>query len=99
MRITRLVVLVVSVLALLGVPAAAGRADLHAAVDEQNVSWLDHVPTPATGPADPSVTGLAFLRYPGRHGDAADAMVGNGPFGVAAWSLTDPAPPSPLDGR
>jgi hypothetical protein len=56
-------------------------------VDEQNVAWLDHVDTPT------SVTGLAFITYPGRTRDDADVMFGDGPFGLMAWSLGDPAHP------
>ncbi len=54
-------------------------------VDEQNVVWLDHVSTPT------SVTGLAFLRY--ASGANRDVMFGDGPFGLGAWSLADPAHP------
>lgn len=68
-------------------PAVAAES----AVDAQNVKWLSHTNTPASPVADPSITGLAFLRYPGRGDD--DVMFGNGPFGLAAWSLTDRAHP------
>jgi hypothetical protein len=60
-------------------------------VAAQNVRWLGHADTPASPVADPSVTGLAFLGY--RHGTDADVMFGNGPFGLAAWSLKDRAHP------
>lgn len=92
----RLAISVVSVSALVTMttssvtakPAQASREALPGApVAEQNVTWLGHASTPASPVADPSITGLAFLRYPGR-GDN-DVMFGDGPFGLAAWSLAD----------
>src|SRR6266545_3927766 len=66
--------------------------------DAQNVVWLDHVPTPGpTVARGPSVTGLAFVPYAGLRGPAADVMFGDGPFGLAAWSLADPAHPKLID--
>jgi hypothetical protein len=63
-------------------------------VDAQNVTWLGHAATPASPVADPSITGLAFLRYRGHRDN--DVMFGDGPFGVAAWSLADRTHPKLL---
>ena len=104
MRRFRLLASIVSALALVVAPAIAGAAAASAdapsgPVAEQNVVWLDHVPTPSpvVGSFGASVTGLAFISYPGRHGGAADVMFGNGPFGLAAWSLADPEHPKLID--
>lgn len=56
-----------------------------AAAASDNVQWLDHVSTPT------SVTGLAFMQYPSRAN--RDVMFADGPFGLRAWSLADPAHP------
>jgi hypothetical protein len=50
--------------------------------EAQNVAWLAHL-------AGPSIAGLAFLRYP-----REDVMFGDGPGGLLAWSLSDPARPT-----
>lgn len=50
----------------------------------QHVAWLTHV-------QGPSLAGLAFLRYPHE-----DVMFGDGPGGLLAWSLADPAHPLPI---
>jgi hypothetical protein len=42
--------------------------------------------------AGPSIAGLAFLRYP-----REDVMFGDGPGGLLAWSLADPARPVLID--
>jgi hypothetical protein len=79
---------------------AAATDHLHAApaapatpADQQNVTWLSHTqtPSPVGGQFGASIAGLAFLRY----GGAADrdVMFGDGPFGLAAWSLSDPVHP------
>jgi hypothetical protein len=60
-------------------------------VDAQNVSWLGHVDPPASPVADRSVTGMAFVRYRGGHD--SDVMFADGPFGLAAWSLSAPRRP------
>jgi hypothetical protein len=62
-------------------------------VEQQNVTWLSHTPTPSpvAGQYGASIAGLAFLRYRG-HGER-DVMFADGPFGLAAWSLSDPAHP------
>ncbi|MFL6072555.1 MAG: hypothetical protein ACJ73S_04070 [Mycobacteriales bacterium] len=87
MRRIRLLLSSAVAVALVGAPAAA-KADpgpgAPGSFAGQNVAWLAHVPTPS------SVTGLAFIRYPGRGGDV---MFGDGPFGLRAWSLADPAHP------
>jgi hypothetical protein len=62
-----------------------GGFGLGSPVDAQNVEWLDHVPTP-TG-----VAGLAFIPYSGPHG--GDVLFADGPFGLRAYSLADPAHP------
>lgn len=87
MRIRRIVVAAAAVvtLAVGGVPAQA--AGTPAA--SPNVAWLSHTPTPASPVADPGIAGIAFLRYPGR----PDVLFGDGPFGLGAWSLTDPVHP------
>jgi len=86
-------------LAMLTVPvarpaAAAGTGRVSAS---SNVRLLDHVPTPATpvtgGQGFPrSITGINFINYPptARY---RDVMFGDGPLGLAAWSLADPAHP------
>jgi hypothetical protein len=98
---SRRLVSIVSVLALVVAPAVAhaAPATTPGSVDEQNVAWLDHVPTPSpiAGAGGAAVTGLAFIRYPGRHDSASDVMFGNGPLGLASWSLADPAHPTLLD--
>jgi hypothetical protein len=47
----------------------------------QGVAWLAHA-------AGPSIAGLAFMRYPHE-----DVMYGDGPAGLLAWSLANPARP------
>ncbi|KAA2261573.1 hypothetical protein F0L68_15960 [Solihabitans fulvus] len=81
-----------SILAALTLTGAASAATADPAaspptgpVDAQNVSWLAHVDTP-TG-----VAGLAFIAYPG-HRDH-DVLFADGPFGLRAWSLANPADP------
>jgi hypothetical protein len=64
----------------------AGAAPPAAAAASQNVEWLAHVPTPS------AVSGVAFLRYPSASNP--DVMFGDGPFGLRAWSLADPAHPT-----
>jgi len=53
-------------------------------VEAQNVTWLARV-------AGPASAGLAFLRYPHE-----DVMFGDGPGGLLAWSLANPAYPVPI---
>jgi hypothetical protein len=74
-----------------GPPAAAPPPSTP--VDKQNVAWLSHVetPSPVAGDFGAGIAGLAFMRYPG--GPDRDVMFADGPFGVAAWSLADPAHP------
>ncbi|HTI19632.1 MAG TPA: hypothetical protein VL652_01495 [Kutzneria sp.] len=88
MRHRTLIVSVICGLALAAMPGLAPAAT-PGPVDEQNVTWVDHVDTPT------SVTGLAFIRYP--TGPAGDVMFGDGPLGLRAWSLADPAHPALLD--
>jgi hypothetical protein len=47
----------------------------------RGVAWMAHV-------AGPSIAGLAFVRYPHE-----DVMFGDGPGGLLAWSLANPAHP------
>src|SRR5438309_517239 len=73
-----------TMIALLGLATTAtAYADTPEA--SSNVAWLDHVDTPS------SVTGLAFVAYPGQ-----DVMFGDGVFGLRAWSLRDPAHPKQI---
>ncbi|MFL6121535.1 hypothetical protein [Actinophytocola sp.] len=87
--------LFVSLIAACGMATSSTTAHAEAAdgpptgpVDAQNVTWLTHTDTPS------SVTGLAFIDYPGRHD--SDVMFGNGPFGLRAWSLADPRHPQQI---
>jgi hypothetical protein len=57
--------------------ASATPPDLSA--EAQGVAWLAHI-------AGPPIAGLAFIRYPRQ-----DVMFGDGPGGLLAWSLADPA--------
>lgn len=77
-------------------PTGRAGADPSPPVAAQNVEWLSHTPIPpsATGPYGSAVAGLAFLRYNG-HGDR-DVMFADGPFGLGAWSLSDPTHPRPI---
>jgi hypothetical protein len=70
-------------------PPTASAAPPATPVDQQNVTWLSHVDTP--GVSGSAVAGLAFMRYPGT--SDRDVMFGDGPFGLGAWSLADPAHP------
>lgn len=90
----------------LAVPAAAvaGVTASRAATptSSANVRWLDHVPTPAAAGLSggqgfsKSVTGLDFISYP-YSSRFRDVMFGDGPFGLAAWSLARPTHPKLLD--
>lgn len=70
-------------------PAAAHRS--------ANVDPLAHVPTPANpvtgGQGTPrAVTGIDFINYP-HTSRYRDVLFGDGPFGLAAWSLATPRHP------
>jgi hypothetical protein len=84
----RLFVVFLLAVVLGAVPAAEAAT---APAQSNNIAWLSHTPTPSSPVSDPGIAGLAFLRYD--HGPVRDVMFGDGPFGLAAWSLADPVHP------